>query len=82
MQTRSFLQKITDLWPSLLQAAQIEEEGEGQGELEVAGASEDVKGTIEEDFKNLKWTWVINVGFFEEDETSAYNMSTDILDGL
>ena len=44
--------------------------------------SQEFCSCIEEDFKNLKWTRVINVRFFEEDETSAYDMSTDILDGL
>ena len=72
------LQKITDLWPTLLQHAEAllpdDDEPADQEPGELSEGYED----IEETFKNLRWTRVIPLRDFEEMSTHVYSMSDDI----
>ena len=50
------LQKITDLWPTLLRQYQgNDQDGEEINDEDLFGDEEDVQ-TIDEAFKNLRWT--------------------------
>ena len=72
------LQKITDLWPTLLRHAEgllpDDDEPADQEPGELSEGYED----IEETFKNLRWTRVIPLRDFEEMSTHVYSMSDDI----
>ena len=76
----SIYRKITDIWPTLIQQDDSQQEGadnEGDPEDEVLP---DTEAPIEETFKNLRWTRVTSVRYFEEGTTRAYSMVDDILE--
>ena len=70
------LQKITDLWPSLLHQYQGESDTDEAPDILPQGSE-----SIEETFKGLKWTRVIALREYEEASKHVYNMVDDILQG-
>ena len=72
------LQKITDLWPTLLRQYQgLDEDGEeAQGEENDVDQEETV--TIDEAFKNLRWTRVISLRDYKQMAPHVYSMADDI----
>ena len=66
------LQKITDLWPTLLRRYEVpqpEEDGEGNN-IEQAEPVDDED--IELNFKGLRWTRVIDLQDYKEQSTHVY----------
>ena len=72
------LQKITDLWLTLLRQYQgLDEDGEeAQGEENDVDQEETV--TIDEAFKNLRWTRVISLRDYKQMAPHVYSMADDI----
>ena len=74
------LQKITDLWPSLLRGNINAAEEEGDSSEEVQELPLDDEDPIEETFKGLRWTRVIDLRDYKEASMTTYKMVDDILD--
>ena len=74
------LQRITDLWPSLLQGDPNAIADEVEGSEGEPGPIADDEVPIEEAFKGLRWTRVIDLRDYKETSMTTYKMVDDILE--
>ena len=76
------IQSIKDFWPQLFgdhQSQDTESQGDEEKEEKVP---EDNDKSIEETFKNMKWSRVIAVIDYDDNLQSSFDMKTDIMDSL
>ena len=60
------LQKITELWPSLLQGKPVSDSEDENEHAEITQPLPEIEDPIEETFKGLKWTRVIDLRDFRD----------------
>ena len=60
------LQKITELWPSLLQGKPVSDSEDENEHAEITQPLPGIEDPIEETFKGLKWTRVIDLRDYKE----------------
>ena len=73
------LQKITDLWPTLLRQYQGLESEEDVDVPEVVEAEPVDDEDIELNFKGLRWTRVIDLRDYKEQSGHVFSMADDII---
>lgn len=76
------LQKITELWPDLLAGNQEGISGSEDAVSEVPGPLIENEEPIEEIFKGLKWTRVIDLRDYQEASINTFKMVDDIKECL
>ena len=81
------LQRITDLWPNLLGAVRVHDEGEEEGEENQGNSSSSEEDLLKIDeqqllefYNHLYWTRLISLEDYREGEDRKYPLGPDIVE--